>query len=181
MKEILNIPPLEKLKNPEENNFKKIKPYGEMTVNEARDFVKKLFSETQKNLIKDNPEKKISSPIQNKQEGLRREQNVHKELEKQYPSKEGYKILRERELCNKDGKPVRDGQTGEKRRIDFCVVKDGRVVDMIEVTSKTAPKREQLSKEYRIRDEGGNYIKDSDNNKLYKIPDNVESRVIRRD
>lgn len=126
----------------------------------------------------DNPEGK--SAIKNKLDGLAREEEVAKELEKQYPEKEGYQILRERELCDKDGKPVVDEQTGQKRRVDFVVVKDGKVVDMVEVTSKTAPKREQLSKEYRIRDNGGNYIKDYDGN-ICRIPDNVETRVERRD
>lgn len=126
----------------------------------------------------DNPEGK--SAIKNKLDGLAREEEVAKELKKQYPENEGYKILRERELCDKDGNPVVDEQTGQKRRVDFVVVKDGKVVDMIEVTSKTAPKREQLAKEYRIRDNGGNYIKDSDGN-IYRIPDNVETRVERKD
>ena len=118
--------------------------------------------------------------VKNKIDGCRRENEVAKELEEKYPESEGYQILRERELCDKDGNPVIDEQTGQKRRIDFVVVKDGKVVDMVEVTSKTAPKRDQLAKEYRIRDNGGNYIKDSNGN-IYRIPSNVETRVERRD
>lgn len=125
-------------------------------------------------------EKNFSSVVQNKLDGCRRENEVGKELEKKYPETEGYKVLRERELCDKNGNPVIDEKTGTKRRIDFVVVKDGKVVDMVEVTSKDAPKREQLAKEYRIRDNGGNYIKDYDG-KVCRIPDNVETRVERRD
>lgn len=125
-----------------------------------------------------NPEK--SSAIQNKIDGCRREKEVERELKEKYPEKDGYQVLGERELCDKDGNPVTDEQTGEKRRIDFVVVKDGKVVDMVEVTSKTAPKLDQLAKEYRIRDNGGNYVKDSDGN-IYRIPNNVETKVERRD
>ena len=128
----------------------------------------------------ENTEQEFSSVVQNKLDGCRRENEVGKELEKKYPEKEGYKVLRERELCDRDGNPVVDEKTGSKRRIDFVVVKDGKVVDMVEVTSKDAPKREQLAKEYRIRDNGGNYIKDYDG-KVCRIPDNVETRVERRD
>ena len=121
----------------------------------------------------------IHNAVQNKIDGCRRENEVHDELKEKYPEDEGYKILSERELCDRDGNPVRDEKTGEKRRIDFVVVKDGKVVDMVEVTSKTAPKRDQLAKEYRIRDNGGNYIKDADGN-VIRIPNNVETRVERR-
>lgn len=83
-------------------------------------------------------------------------------------------------MCDKEGNPVIDEKTGQKRRIDFVVIKDGKVVDMVEVTSKTAPKQDQLAKEYRIRDNGGNYIKDYNGN-ICRIPGNVETRVERRD
>lgn len=120
------------------------------------------------------------SAAKNKQEGCRRENEVKDELEKKYPESEGYQVLRERELCDKEGNPVIDEKTGQKRRVDFVVVKDGKAVDMIEVTSKTADKKKQSEKEERIRDNGGNYVKDSDGN-LYRIPDNVKTRVERRD
>lgn len=124
-------------------------------------------------------EKELPNAVQNKHDGCRRENEVAKDLEKQYPEKDGYQILRERELCDKDGKPVIDERTGQKRRVDFVVIKDGKVIDMVEVTSKTAPKRDQLAKEYRIRDNGGNYVKDNNGN-VCRIPSNVETRVERR-
>mgnify|MGYP000098132075 CR=1 FL=1 len=125
-------------------------------------------------------EQDIPNVVQNKLDGCRRENDVAKDLEKQYPEKNGYQILRERVLCDKEGNPVIDEKTGQKRRIDFVVIKDGKVVDMVEVTSKTAPKQDQLAKEYRIRDNGGNYIKDYNGN-ICRIPGNVETRVERRD
>ena len=54
-------------------------------------------------------------------------------------------------MRDSEGKIVRDPETGEARRIDFVVVKDGQVVDSIEVTSETADKTGQTAKEERIR------------------------------
>lgn len=119
-------------------------------------------------------------PIKNKVEGLRREAEVENELRDKYPESEGYKIESEVYLRDKDGNIVKDPVTGEARRVDFVVTKNGKVVDMIEVTSKTADKTEQCAKESRIRDAGGNYIKDSNGN-LIEIPGNVMTRIERRD
>ena len=119
-------------------------------------------------------------PIKNKQDGLRREKEVEEELKKKYPEEEGYEIIPEAYLRDKDGKIVKDPVTGEARRIDFIVVKDGKVVDSVEVTSKTADKTDQTAKEKRIRDNGGNFIKDSNGN-LVEIPNNVQTRIERRD
>ena len=121
-----------------------------------------------------------SQVVKNKLDGCGRENEGVRDTEKKYPVKEGYKVCRERELCDRNGNAVVDEQTGQKRRIDIVVVKDGKVVDMVEVTSKTAPKQEQLQKEYRIRSMGGNYIKD-DNGNVCRIPNNVETRVDRRE
>lgn len=119
-------------------------------------------------------------PIQNKQDGLRREAEVEAELQEKYPPEDGYSIEQEVYLRDKDGNIVKDPVTGEARRIDFVVIKDGVVVDSIEVTSKTADKSEQSAKEARIRDAGGNYIKDSAGN-LVEIPATVQTRIERRD
>ena len=54
------------------------------------------------------------------------------------------------------------------------------MVDSVEVTSKTADKTEQLEKETRIRNIGGNYIYDANGN-LAEYPDSVSTRVERRD
>lgn len=105
-----------------------------------------------------------------------------KELEDRYPESEGYKVIKEAYLRDKDGNIVRDPEPPYKaRRIDFVVVKDGKVVDSIEVTSKTAPKEAQSAKEERIRENGGNYIKDPDTGELIRIPDSVHTRIERRE
>ncbi len=125
-------------------------------------------------------ESEKGEPIKNKQDGLRREKEVEEELKKQYPEEEGYEILSEVYLRDKDGKIVKDPITGEARRIDFVILKDGKVVASIEVTSKTADKTDQTAKENRIRENGGNYIKDSDGN-LIEIPNSIQTRIERRD
>ncbi|MDR3279839.1 MAG: hypothetical protein LBT23_04955 [Synergistaceae bacterium] len=121
-----------------------------------------------------------AAPIRNKVEGSRRELEVEGELKEQYLEKEGYSVESERYLRDKDGVIVKDTETGEARRVDFTITKDGKIVDMVEVTSKTADKAEQTAKEERIRDAGGNYIKDSNGN-LVEIPSNVHTKIERRD
>lgn len=118
--------------------------------------------------------------IKNKSDGLAREKEVGEELEEKYPTEQGYQIVSEVYLRDKDGNIVKDPVSGEARRVDFMVVKDGEVVDSIEVTSKTADKTGQLAKEERIRDAGGNYIQDNDGN-LVEIPDSLHTHVERRD
>lgn len=120
------------------------------------------------------------TPIQNKTEGRRREIEVQKELENLYPIEDGYKIIPEAYLRDKDGNIIKDPETGKARRVDFMVVKDGKVVDSVEVTSKTADKSDQLAKEELIRDIGGNYVLDENGN-LIEIPEYVHTRVERRD
>ena len=127
----------------------------------------------------DKVEKAKGEPIQNKIDGLRREDEVEQELKNKYPEEKGYEIISEAYLRDKDGKIVKDPVTGEARRIDFVIVKDGKVVDSVEVTSKTADKTEQSAKEQRIRDNGGNYVRDSNGN-LVEVPKDVQTRIERR-
>lgn len=122
----------------------------------------------------------INSPIKNKQDGLAREHNVERELKQKYPAERGYSVVSEAYLRDKVGKIVPDPKTGEGRRIDFVVVKDHKVVDSVEVTSKTADKTLQSAKENRIREAGGNYVRDNNGN-LVQIPSNVHTRIERRD
>lgn len=153
----------------------KIKPSDNMDENKASAIFSKIKAKFDIKV-----EVEVSSQaIQNKIDGCEREQKVRKELEKQYPEKKGYLVLSEKYLLDKDGNIVKDPETGTARRIDFVVVKDGKVVDMIEVTSKTAPKLDQSVKELRIRSNGGNYIKVGD--QIVKVPNNVETRIERRD
>ncbi|MDR0651675.1 MAG: hypothetical protein LBG12_00065, partial [Synergistaceae bacterium] len=131
----------------------------------------------QENTVKEAHE---AAPIRNKMEGLRREWEVECELKEQYPEKKGYSVESERYLYDKDSAIVKDPETGEGRRVDFAIIKDGKVVDMVEVTSNTAGKAEQTAKEERIRDAGGNYTKDTNGN-LVEIPSDVRTRIERRD
>ena len=101
-------------------------------------------------------------------------------MNEKYPPEKGYQVVSEAYLRDKDGNIVKDPISGTARRIDFVVVKDGKVVDSIEVTSKTADKTEQSAKEERIREAGGNYIRDNDGN-LVEIPSYVQTHIERRD
>lgn len=102
----------------------------------------------------------LSSPIRRNQEaGERRENEEHEELERKYPPEDGYRIFRQLTLCDEKGDRVADPVTGEGRRPDFAVVKDGEVIKSVEVTSLEAGKNKQMEKEDRIREAGGNYVK----------------------
>lgn len=137
-------------------------------------------SEEDNNEQSEDDVKENSGLIKNKEDGLAREKEVQEELENKYPPEQGYQIVSEAYLRDENGNIVKDPETGTARRIDFVVVKDGKVVDSIEVTSTTADKTEQTAKENRIRQNGGNYIRDNDGN-LVKIPDDVTTRIERRE
>ena len=115
----------------------------------------------------------------NREAGKEREDLAYKELKEEFPENEGYKIEREQYLRDKYGNIVKDPKTGEARRIDFIIIKDGKVVKSIEVTSKTAPKDAQIAKEDRIRNEGGNFIKDRDTGQLIEIPKENKTEIRR--
>lgn len=123
--------------------------------------------------------------VQNKSDGCRREEETISNLQAKYPDEEGFRILRERDLLDNHGMPVKDptppeGKQPEGRRIDIVVVdKDGQVLESVEVTSLDAPKAEQLAKEQRIRDVGGTHVRDPDSGQLYNVS-GVETRVERR-
>ena len=159
---------------PKETSDIKIKSPETIDKNRAEEIFNKVKE------IFDVKKEEVAQVVQNKLDGCEREQEVKKELNKQYPEKEGYSVVPEQYLRDKDGNIVKDSVTGKARRIDFVVIKDGKVVDMIEVTSKTADKTDQTAKEQRIRDDGGNYVKDADGN-LVKIPSTVQTRIERRD
>ena len=116
--------------------------------------------------------------VKNKRDGCERENQVEEELKEEYPESEGYQIVKEAYLRDEDGNFVVDPVTGTRRRIDFVVVKDGKVVKSVEVTSMTAPKDEQMAKEQRIREQGGNYI--DNNGELVEFPDDVQTEIERR-
>ena len=118
---------------------------------------------------------------ENREKGAMREDQVYNELQEQYPPEQGYTISQEQYLRDDQGNIVKDKETGEARRIDFVVTKDGEVVKSIEVTSETASKDQQLAKEARIRENGGNYIKDKKTGELIEMSSDVQTEVWRRE
>jgi hypothetical protein len=208
MDEIKNfsVERIERSEIPEVNSYMAIKPMTDITISEANQFWDDFFSrdiqddvksvnslegnhETEKERNDENQnhaecqESDISEaklPIQNKIDGLEREKEVYEELQEKYPPEDGFEIISEAYLRDADGNIARDKETGEARRIDFIVVKNGKVVDSVEVTSKTADKTAQSAKEVRIRESGGNYIRDNNGN-LVEISENVSTRIERKD
>lgn len=116
----------------------------------------------------------------NKEAGIAREKVVGDELMHDYPVEDGYHIESQCYLRNKNGEIVRDPETGESRKIDFEVIKDGEIVKSVEVTSETADKTAQLTKEERIREAGGDYIIDRRTGELVRFAPDVQTEVIRR-
>lgn len=122
---------------------------------------------------------KIEHIEKNREDGANREALAHKDLQHEFPAEDGYKIEREQYLRDQDGNIVKDSETGEARRIDFTVSKEGEIVKSIEITSETAPKDAQIAKEHRIKDAGGNFIKDRDTGQLIQIPKDIQTEVRR--
>ena len=109
----------------------------------------------------------------NKREGARREATMKRILEGIYG--EG-NVLSERILYDGNGNKVTSGGSG--RRIDFVVTDgNGNAIKSIEVTSKTANKVPQQTKENLIRGKGGTFIKDANGN-LIDVK-NVKTDIIR--
>lgn len=117
--------------------------------------------------------------IQNKEDGLRRERDVYNELKAKYPENKGFYIISEAYLRDSEGHIVRDPLTDQGRRVDFAIIKNGKVLDLVEVTSLTADKTEQTAKENRIRQLGGNFIRTQEGT-LAEIPSDVKTRIERR-
>jgi RHS repeat-associated protein len=101
---------------------------------------------------------------------------VADQFTRRYP---GARILRERMLRDINGKKLIDHATGTGRRLDLVVVRNGKVIDIVEVTSPTARKGRQLGKTARIRKTGNTYIRDPDTRQLLLVPRSLEERVRR--
>lgn len=113
---------------------------------------------------------------ENQKNGKRREKETEQELKEKYPDAE---VQGERYLRDANGKIVKDPLTGEGRRLDHVVIKDGKVIDVVETTSLTVDKSAQIAKEGRIIESGGSFIRDKVTKELIPIGDNI-SRVIKR-
>jgi len=141
----------------------------------ANDFVREI-----EDFIKNFEENRLNKDIAyNRDNGNRRETEFKDWLEQQYAVNDGYIIEDEVYLRDKDGNIVKDPVTGEARRVDFVVIKDGKVIKSYEVTSPTAPKEDQMAKEARIRENGGNYMRDEETGELISYDDNVKTEVVR--
>lgn len=115
----------------------------------------------------------------NREAGRLREEKVHGELLEECLSKDGSHVEKQPYLRDEKGEIVKDPQTGEGCRLDFAFIKDGRVKRLIDVTSETADKTAQLEKARRIREVGGNYIRDCRTGELVPIPPDVKPEVVR--
>jgi len=80
-------------------------------------------------------------------------------------------------LRDSNGKSVQDPLTGERRRVDFIVQTQNGKWKPIEVTSRTANKHYQISKEEGIRNAGGIYARNKNTGELVEV-DGI-SRIIR--
>lgn len=124
-------------------------------------------------------EAKAGQIKENREAGANREEQAFEDLNEEFSEEDGCKVLREQYLRDEDGNIVKDPETDQARRLDFVVIKDGEVAKTIEVTSETAPKDAQIAKEHRIRESGGNFIKDPDTGELIEIPKDVQTEVRR--
>lgn len=124
--------------------------------------------------------KEVSQIEINRLEGAAREDAVGGELARQYPEDAGFRIESQCTLRDEAGRTVLDPISGETRRLDFVVVKDGEVVRSVEVTSETADKSAQIAKEDRIREAGGNFVMDRTSGELTPFGSGVRTEIIRR-
>ena len=82
-------------------------------------------------------------------------------------------------LRTSTGRIAKDPLTKEGRRVDFSVIKNGKVIDLVETTSTTANKSAQIAKETRIRGAGGTFIRDRSTGKLIDVT-GLPTRVSKR-
>lgn len=121
----------------------------------------------------------LSQIEKNRVDGAAREDNVLANLQNQFPEKLGYHIESQCPLRDENGSVVRDLVSGEHRRLDFVVIHDNKIIKSVEVTSMNANKTEQLAKEDRIREAGGNFVIDKSTGNLIAFAPNVKTEVVR--
>ena len=153
-------------------------PGAEMQENRAED---KTSVQNEDISRKEAAEEAVPKVVENKKNGIEREEIVQRELEEKYPAEKGFTVKREAELRDKNGKIVIDPETKTYRRLDFAVVnkESNKVIGTYEVTSQNADKKKQTEKEERILDLGGRYIRVD--GKLYELPVNLKTEIVRKD
>ena len=122
----------------------------------------------------------VSQIEANRISGAAREEALGDELAREYAAEDGYNIESQCPIRDESKKIAIDPETGEYRRLDFVVIKNGEVVRSIEVTSEAADKTAQLAKEQRIRDAGGNFVIDRQTSDLVPFAPDVKTEVVRR-
>jgi RHS repeat-associated protein len=85
----------------------------------------------------------------------------------------GATVLQQRQLLDASGRIVLDPVTGTGRTLDFVVADSGgaspTVVDVVEMTSLSASKAEQLAREGRIMAAGGRFVRDPGTGSLLEL------------
>jgi RHS repeat-associated protein len=99
------------------------------------------------------------------EQGAAREAKVAAALKAENPSA---KVQNQQYLRDANGKIVKDPITGEGRRVDHAVIKDGQA-QTVETTSMNADKGAQLRKEERVRDAGGTYVRDRETRQVVPV------------
>ena len=129
---------------------------------------------------RDNPSPvKLEPAIKERQrQGAARERATQVDLELEHPQAS---VQREQLLRDAMGKKVKDPLTETGRRVDHVVIECQEVVRSVETTSLTADKAAQVAKEQRVRQAGGNYVRDRRTGQLVPIQEEVKTEVIRRE
>lgn len=111
-------------------------------------------------------------PIRVKLEGDRRERRAFSILKQEYPKREGYSIQRQVHVRNSRGFIIGSGPSGRRggRILDFVVVKNDKVVKVIEATSKTADKSGQLGWEAAKQMKRTGYVRNRISGRVMKLP-----------
>ncbi|MFN3440571.1 MAG: ShlB/FhaC/HecB family hemolysin secretion/activation protein [Acidovorax sp.] len=137
----------------------------------AEDFVSTLPASQQQSIS----DFIMMSVQENAVAGSRREREVTADLLAQYP---GGSVQNQQYLRDKEGNIVIDPNTGTARRLDHVVIVGGKVIEVVETTSLTADKDQQILHERETRRAGGSFIRDRETGKLVEVSD--VSRIERR-
>jgi hypothetical protein len=157
--------------------FKDVAPDVESTVERLKDAGRTRLLDSS---LESEIDETVPQIEKNRLAGQAREVAVASELETHFPVNGGFHIEPQCPLRSETGSVVFDPVSGESRRLDFVVMKDGQCMKSIEVTSPNADKVFQLAKEARIREAGGNFVRDRASGELVPFKSDVQTEVWRR-
>jgi hypothetical protein len=138
---------------------------------------KKANAESTPNKAESSSTKQEAAINERQREGARRERETQADLEREHPDAS---VQREQLLRDASGKKVKDPLTETGRRVDHVVIKEREVARSVETTSPTADKAAQIAKEKRVREAGGNFVRDRRTGELVPVPEGVKTEVVRR-